>query len=161
MPQLALLAFGLTMDSRRYSRVCFAPMPARLTQTSIRPRSRTVRSASSSEKSRMSAAALGAIFDATAPELLRVAMSLVGAAGEADDLLQDTFLTAIERAGAARTQPLRPPREPPEREPPARYTTVASPLASVEAYDDERTFIDHGRSVNVLTRRHVLKDLIR
>ena len=38
---------------------------------------------------------------------------------------------------------------------------VASPLASVEAYDDERTFIDHGHSVNVLTRRHVMKDLIR
>src|SRR5688572_32726498 len=43
-------------------------------------------------------AALGAIFDATAPELLHVAMSLVPDVGEADDLLQETFLTAIERA---------------------------------------------------------------
>jgi RNA polymerase sigma factor (sigma-70 family) len=43
-------------------------------------------------------AALGAIFDATAPELLQVAMSLVREASEADDLLQETFLTAIERA---------------------------------------------------------------
>src|SRR5262245_36784147 len=41
--------------------------------------------------------ALGAIFDATAPELLHVAMSLVREPGEADDLLQETFLTAIER----------------------------------------------------------------
>jgi len=38
---------------------------------------------------------------------------------------------------------------------------VAAPLAAVEAYDDERTFIDHGRSVNMLTRRHVIKDRIR
>ena len=42
--------------------------------------------------------ALGAVFDATAPELLQVAMSLVHDPGEADDLLQETFLTAIERA---------------------------------------------------------------
>lgn len=42
--------------------------------------------------------ALGEIFDASAPELLRVAMSLVREPGEADDLLQETFLTAIERA---------------------------------------------------------------
>ncbi len=38
---------------------------------------------------------------------------------------------------------------------------VAAPLAAVEAYEDERGFIDHARSVNVLTRRHVLKDLVR
>ncbi len=43
--------------------------------------------------------ALGAVFDATAPELLRVAMSLVRDPGEADDLVQETFLTAIQRAG--------------------------------------------------------------
>lgn len=42
--------------------------------------------------------ALGAVFDATAPELLRVAMSLVRDPAEADDLLQETFLTAIQRA---------------------------------------------------------------
>src|SRR5262245_30081738 len=42
--------------------------------------------------------ALGTVFDATAPELLHVAMSLVRDPGEADDLLQETFLTAIERA---------------------------------------------------------------
>lgn len=38
---------------------------------------------------------------------------------------------------------------------------VASPLASQESYDDERTFIDHSRSANMLTRRHVIKDVIR
>src|SRR5262245_4087618 len=43
--------------------------------------------------------ALGEVFDATAPELLRVAASLVRDANEADDLLQRTFLTAIERCG--------------------------------------------------------------
>ncbi len=43
-------------------------------------------------------AALGEVFDRTAPELLRVAMSLVRDPGEADDLLQATYLTAIERA---------------------------------------------------------------
>src|SRR5262245_26365983 len=43
--------------------------------------------------------ALGEVFDETAPELLRVAASLVRDANEADDLLQQTFLTAIERAG--------------------------------------------------------------
>ena len=43
-------------------------------------------------------AALGRVFDRTAPELLRVAMSLVQDPGEADDLLQATYLTAIERA---------------------------------------------------------------
>lgn len=43
--------------------------------------------------------ALGRIFDATAEELLSVAMSLVHEPAEADDLLQETFLTAIERAG--------------------------------------------------------------
>src|SRR5262245_7545317 len=42
--------------------------------------------------------ALGAVFDATAPELLHVAMNLVRDPGEADDLLQETFLTAIQRA---------------------------------------------------------------
>jgi len=53
--------------------------------------------------------ALGQVFDATAPELLRVAASLVRDANEADDLLQQTFLTAIERCerydGARRLVP--------------------------------------------------------
>ncbi|MBI3951665.1 MAG: EthD domain-containing protein [Acidobacteria bacterium] len=38
---------------------------------------------------------------------------------------------------------------------------VASPLAAEEAFEDERTFIDHKRSVNVLSRRHVFKDIVR
>ena len=42
--------------------------------------------------------ALGQVFDETAEELLRVAMGFVREPGEADDLLQETFLTAIERA---------------------------------------------------------------
>ncbi len=44
------------------------------------------------------AAALGRLFDETAPELVRVAMGLVAEPGDADDLVQQTFLTAIERA---------------------------------------------------------------
>lgn len=38
---------------------------------------------------------------------------------------------------------------------------VASPLASEESYEDEKTFIDHSQSANMLTRRHVIKDVIR
>ena len=38
---------------------------------------------------------------------------------------------------------------------------VASPLATEESYEDEKTFIDHSQSANMLTRRHVIKDLIR
>lgn len=38
---------------------------------------------------------------------------------------------------------------------------VASPLASEESYEDESTFIDHSQSANMLTRRHVIKDIIR
>jgi hypothetical protein len=38
---------------------------------------------------------------------------------------------------------------------------VASPFAAVDAFEDERGFIDHAHSVNVLTRRHVFKDLVR
>ncbi len=44
-------------------------------------------------------AALGEVFDRTSPELLRVAMFLARSPAEAEDLLQATFLTAIERAG--------------------------------------------------------------
>lgn len=43
------------------------------------------------------AKALAAVFDATAPELLRIARHLGGSRNTAEDLLQSTFLTAIER----------------------------------------------------------------
>ncbi|MCK6445902.1 MAG: sigma-70 family RNA polymerase sigma factor [Planctomycetes bacterium] len=42
--------------------------------------------------------ALGDVFDATAEELLRIATSLTRQLPEAEDLLQATFVTAIERA---------------------------------------------------------------
>ncbi|MCC6670826.1 MAG: sigma-70 family RNA polymerase sigma factor [Planctomycetes bacterium] len=42
--------------------------------------------------------ALGDVFDRTAPALLRVALHLVVHRAEAEDLVQSTFLTAIERA---------------------------------------------------------------
>jgi hypothetical protein len=38
---------------------------------------------------------------------------------------------------------------------------VASPLASEESYEDEKKFIDHSRSVDMLTRRHVIRDVER
>jgi uncharacterized protein (TIGR02118 family) len=37
----------------------------------------------------------------------------------------------------------------------------ASPLAAEEAFDDERSFIDHDKGVYMLARRHVAKDLVR
>ena len=43
------------------------------------------------------ARALGAVFDATAPELLRTAVHLVGDASLAEDAVQETFLVAIDR----------------------------------------------------------------
>ncbi|MBI1853281.1 MAG: sigma-70 family RNA polymerase sigma factor [Planctomycetes bacterium] len=43
-------------------------------------------------------AALGAVFDRTASELLRVASTFVRDPAEAEDLVQATFLTAIERS---------------------------------------------------------------
>src|SRR5262245_57482510 len=42
------------------------------------------------------AKALGRVFDRTAPELLRVALYLSGNAADAEDLVQRTFLAAIE-----------------------------------------------------------------
>lgn len=42
--------------------------------------------------------ALAKVFDATAPELLGLAVHLVRDVGEGEDLLQQTFLTAIEKA---------------------------------------------------------------
>ena len=41
--------------------------------------------------------ALARVFDAVAPELLRSGVHLVGDEAEAEDLVQATFLTAIER----------------------------------------------------------------
>lgn len=40
-------------------------------------------------------------------------------------------------------------------------TLVASPLAAQESFEDEKTFIDHRQTVYMLTRRHVIKDVIR
>jgi hypothetical protein len=37
----------------------------------------------------------------------------------------------------------------------------ASPLAAEEAFEDERSFIDHDKGVYMLARRHVAKDLVR
>jgi RNA polymerase sigma-70 factor (ECF subfamily) len=42
--------------------------------------------------------ALGRVFDATAPRLLQLAVHLVGDLAAAEDLVQATFVTAIERA---------------------------------------------------------------
>ena len=53
--------------------------------------------------------ALAAVFDRTAPEVWRVARHLSGDRSEADDLLQATFLAAMESAGHWRhAQPLVP-----------------------------------------------------
>lgn len=38
---------------------------------------------------------------------------------------------------------------------------VASPLAAQESFEDEKKFIDHSRCVDILTRRHVIRDVIR
>ncbi len=53
--------------------------------------------------------ALAEVFDRTAAELHRLAHHLGSSAADADDLLQDTFLTAIEKAATFRTtHPVRP-----------------------------------------------------
>ncbi|MEQ1893584.1 MAG: sigma-70 family RNA polymerase sigma factor, partial [Planctomycetota bacterium] len=41
--------------------------------------------------------ALGELFDATAPRLLRLAIHLVGDAATAEDLVQQTYLAALEQ----------------------------------------------------------------
>jgi RNA polymerase sigma-70 factor (ECF subfamily) len=51
-------------------------------------------------RSRGDLAALGQVFDRTAPELLRLAAHLVRDPVEAEDLVQTTFLAAIEGAGS-------------------------------------------------------------
>lgn len=38
---------------------------------------------------------------------------------------------------------------------------AAHPLASQESFTEEKTFIDHNKSVDFMARRHVIKDLIR
>src|SRR5688500_5854388 len=43
-------------------------------------------------------AALAEVFDRTAPELLRIALHLAGDVARAEDLVQATFVTAIESA---------------------------------------------------------------
>jgi RNA polymerase sigma-70 factor (ECF subfamily) len=43
---------------------------------------------------------LGRVFDLTAPELLRIAVHLAGDAADAEDLVQSTFLVAIESAAS-------------------------------------------------------------
>lgn len=43
---------------------------------------------------------LAAVYDALAPELLRLALHLTGRASDAEDVLQATFVTAIERAAS-------------------------------------------------------------
>ncbi len=53
--------------------------------------------------------ALAAVFDATAPKMLRIALHLAGDPHDAEDLLQQAFLVAIERAESIDArQPLTP-----------------------------------------------------
>ncbi|MBI5432631.1 MAG: sigma-70 family RNA polymerase sigma factor [Planctomycetes bacterium] len=61
-------------------------------------RDRTVDRLFESFRTRGDVRALGDVFDATSDELLRVATSLTRDLAEAEDLLQATFVTAIERA---------------------------------------------------------------
>ena len=53
--------------------------------------------------------ALACVFDALAPELLLIAMHLVRASEDAEDVVQETFVSAIESAGEYRVDlPIRP-----------------------------------------------------
>src|SRR6186713_534663 len=55
------------------------------------------------------AGALGSVFDATAADLLAIARRVTRDRAEADDVLQSTFLAAIERAASfERGRSLRP-----------------------------------------------------
>lgn len=38
---------------------------------------------------------------------------------------------------------------------------LAAPLGSAEAFEDERTFMDHAHSSYLVARRHVIKDVVR
>ncbi len=92
--------------------------------------------------------ALGAVFDRTAPGLYRVARHLAPDEATAEDLVQTTFLTALERAAAYdASRPLRPwlagilvrhaahrrRRERPRPGPPATTSDDVDPLSRIEA----------------------------
>lgn len=55
-------------------------------------------------QSRGDPAALAAVYDRTAAELLRLALHLAGDSARAEDLVQATFLTAIEKADSFRAE---------------------------------------------------------
>lgn len=44
---------------------------------------------------------------------------------------------------------------------PKMKALMASHLAAVESFEDEKTFIDHSRSVFLVTRAHVVRDIVR
>ncbi len=55
------------------------------------------------------AAALGSVVDLVGPELLRIALHVTGHPADAEDLVQETLVVALERAGSWNAaQPLRP-----------------------------------------------------
>src|SRR5262245_40460092 len=89
---------------RRFARAQRAPSPAER-----EPDMRRLERLFERYRRRGDVAALAKVFDRTAPEVLRVANVLAAQPAEAEDLLQATFLTAIERADAYdATRPLVP-----------------------------------------------------